>query len=160
LHDRLALLAAPTLAFALKEWQQGRLRPVAQPEEGISYAPPLRKEEVEIRWDRPPRSLLLQVRAFAPKPGAYTFYRGMRVKILKARIAADECGSRPPGAVLSLLEGGIRVAAGHSGSLLLQQLQPEGGKPVSASEFARGYRLRAGDCLGGQASPGPPDRPR
>lgn len=147
LHDRLALLAARTLSFALDQMRQGRLHPVDQPDEGVSYAPPLRKEEAQMLWDRPAQTLLLQVRALSPKPGAFAFYKGMRLKILKARIGKGQTPARPPGSVLDCEQGGIRVATGDSGSLVLLELQPEGGNPMQASAFARGQRLTTQDSF-------------
>jgi methionyl-tRNA formyltransferase len=148
LHDRLALLAARTLSQAFDYLQQGHLQPVDQPTDGVSHAPALRKEEARIIWDASPRALLLQVRALTPKPGAYTFFKGTRVKVLKAAIPAGETPPRPPGTVLTLEEKGIRVATGDSGSILLLEVQPEGGHLMQASEFARGQRLAGGDSLG------------
>jgi len=151
LHGRLALLAARTLSFALDEMRQGRLHPIDQPEEGVSYAPPVQKEEAHILWDRPAQTLLLQIRGLSPKPGAFAFYKGMRLKILKTRIGKGEMPPRPPGVVLAVDEEGIRVATGDSASLVLLKLQPEGGSLMQASEFARGHRLTAEDSFGGPA---------
>jgi methionyl-tRNA formyltransferase len=152
LHDRLALLAARTLSQALDEMCQRRIHPVEQPDEGVSYAPPLRKEEARILWDRPARALLLQIRALSPKPGAYTFYKAMRVKILKAKILKGDGPPRLPGAIVANEEEGVRVATGDSGSLLILELHPEGGRPMPPSEFFRGHRVTAEDFFGEPAS--------
>jgi methionyl-tRNA formyltransferase len=151
LHDRLALLAARTLSFAVDEMRLGRLHPVNQPPEGVSYAPPLRKEEAQILWDRPAQTLLLQIRGLSPKPGAFAFFKGRRLRILEARIGRAGMPNHPPGNVLGLEEGGIRLATGDSESLILLRLQPEGGSLMQASEFARGHSLTADDFFGGPA---------
>lgn len=148
LHDRLALLAARTLHEALEEWRHGRLHPVDQKEEETSYAPPLKKEEGLILWERPAPVLRHLIRALSPQPGAYTFWKGTRIKVLRAREEPDEGSALPPGTILAPGEEGIRVATG-SGSLSLLELQPEGRRLMDAAEFARGQRLSIGDCLGG-----------
>ncbi|HEX9920827.1 MAG TPA: methionyl-tRNA formyltransferase [Candidatus Methylomirabilis sp.] len=148
LHDRLALLAAQTLPRALEQLCQGQLRPVAQRDEEATYAPPLKKEESLIHWQWRAQALHHLIRALSPLPGAYTLWKGMRVKILRAGVQGDGGSSSPPGAVLALETDAIRVATG-SGSLLLLGLQLEGRRPMEAIEFARGQRLALGDAFGG-----------
>jgi len=147
LHDRLALLAALTLAQALEGLREGRLHPVPQREEEATYAPPLRKEEGLIRWERPAQALHHLIRALSPQPGAYTFWKGRRIKTLKAKAMEDGDSLPPPGSIVALESQAIRVATG-GGSLLLLEVQPEGRRSMHAGDFARGQRLKVGDFFG------------
>jgi len=148
LHDRLALVAARTLCQALERLRRGRLFPIDQRHEEATYAPPLKKEEGLILWERPVQLLHRLIRALSPHPGAYTFWKGRRIKILKAELTEDGAPDRPPGSILALEQEAIRVATG-SGSLLLLEIQPEGRRLMDAAEFARGQRLNVGDLFGG-----------
>jgi methionyl-tRNA formyltransferase len=147
LHDRLALLAAQTLSQALEGLRDGRLCPVAQPHEEATYAPPLQKEEGLISWERPAQVLHHLIRGLSPQPGAYTFWRASRIKVLRARAVGDGASVQLPGSILALDKEAIRVATG-SGSLLLLEVQPEGRRLMDAAEFARGQRINPGDFFG------------
>jgi methionyl-tRNA formyltransferase len=150
LHDRLSLLGAHALSVALEGLREGRLRPVAQQDEEATYAPPLRKEEGLILWEHPARELGHLIRALSPQPGAYTFWRGSRLKIRRAKVAEGDRSDRPPGSVLALEGAGIRVATGAgSGSLILLEVQPEGRRSMAGGEFARGQRMSPGDQFRG-----------
>ena len=72
LHDRLAALGAETVVEAVADWSSGRLAPVAQPADGVTYAAKIRKEEALIDWSRPAVEIARQVRAFNPWPVAET----------------------------------------------------------------------------------------
>jgi len=143
LHDRLALLGAEALGRALSEMERDNLHPVAQDHEQATYAPPLKKGEGVVAWERPAADLDRLIRAFSPRPGAYTSLGGRRVKILQARCGGGECGAAP-GTIIAVGAEGIRVATG-SGSLILLRVHPEGRRPQSAAEFARGQRIVPGD---------------
>lgn len=148
LHDRLALLGAQALGQALEKLHAGRLHPEDQLHPNATYAPPIQKEEGLIHWGRPAAELHNLIRALSPQPGAYTFCKGARIKILKAAPVEDEKPVQPPGAILGFEEEAIRLATG-SGSILVWELQPEGRRRMSAPEFARGQRLRVQDFFGG-----------
>jgi methionyl-tRNA formyltransferase len=76
-----------------------------------------------------------------------------RLKVQRALPVHRRTG--PPGTVLGVSPRGILVACG-AGALLLKQVQLEGKRQLSATEFARGIRLRAGQILGSR--PGEPDQ--
>jgi methionyl-tRNA formyltransferase len=77
LHDRLAQLGAELLVQTIPDYVAGKIPPVPQPAEGVSYAARLRKEDGRIDWSQPARVIWNRLRAFTPWPGAFTFWLGV-----------------------------------------------------------------------------------
>jgi methionyl-tRNA formyltransferase len=73
LHDRLAQLGAELLVQTIPDYVAGKIQPKAQPAEGASYAPKIKKEDGRIDWNQPARTIWNRLRAFTPWPGAFTF---------------------------------------------------------------------------------------
>lgn len=142
LHDRLARLGAQTLADGLGLLRAG-LRPVAtpQPGVGVSYAHKLEKAEARLDWTQPADALARKVRAFDPWPVAEGMLAGERVRIHEA-IAVSCAPPAAPGTVLLASRDGIDIACGD-GALRIRRLQREGGKPISAADWANAHRDHA-----------------
>ena len=138
LHDRLAQLGAHLLLDVLA--QLPTLEPVAQDDARVTYAAKLTREEARLDWARPAGQLALAVRAFHPWPMAWTRYQGEPLRILEARGCATGA-SASPGTVLAAGDDGIDVATGL-GVLRIMEVQAAGGRPMPASEFSHGRRLR------------------
>jgi len=140
LHDRLAALGAEALLEALEGLAGGELQPQPQPEEGVTYAEKLRKEEGQLDWSLPAEVLDRQVRAFHPWPGAWFEFQGERFKVLAATPVE---GDGPPGKVL---DRALTVACGE-GALQLTRLQRAGKAPMAAEALLRGFPVPAGTRL-------------
>jgi methionyl-tRNA formyltransferase len=149
LRRRLADLSADLLAeavdlFAMADGAPGGVENsglvVRTPQDHAcaTFAPPLRKEEAAITWASPATELLLRVRAFAPRPGAFCFDGATRVKVLAGRATdADLSTNSAPGTVLGTGDEGLRVACGR-GVLEITTLQPEGKRAMAATDYERG----------------------
>ena len=163
LLDTLAGLGAPLLIEGILALAAGE-RPVPQPQHGVTLAPKLRANDVELDWRASAEELDRRIRSVAPRPGAVTQLRGTRCKVAGTRVLvaaepsdAAEPGTpadidpaaRPvtPGTVLSIGSEGAVVACG-SGMLQVSRLQPAGRDWRSAEELARGRLLQPGDVLG------------
>jgi methionyl-tRNA formyltransferase len=131
LSGRLAVVGADLLQRTLDEWP--RIIPQPQDHAQATLAPILKKEDGLIDWSRPAREIANRVRGFQPWPGCYTFARGRKLAIWKARAAG---GSGAPGAIAS----GFRVGCGE-GLLEVMEVQPEGKKRMSAAAFLSGYQV-------------------
>lgn len=145
LHDQLADLGARMVVEALELAACGGLRPVRQPEDGVTYAHKIEKAEAAIDWSQPAQVLARRVRAFHPAPGVSTTLEGDALKLWRAEPVA---GSGAPGEVLRADAAGIVVGCGE-GALRVTELQRAGGKRLPAADFLRGTALAAGTRLGG-----------
>ncbi len=145
LTEKLSQLAVVALDRALRLHKEGKLTPVEQDHSQATYAPLLKKEDGFFTWDEPAYIIERKVRAFQLWPSAWTWYRGRILKLLKARSLKDEKNGKP-GEILAINKEGILVVTGQ-GQLLLQEVQLEGKKKISAFEFALGQRLKEKEIL-------------
>lgn len=137
LHDKLAALGGRMIVDALRKMAAGQLEAVPQPEEGVTYAAKISKEEAKLDFGLSAEALGRKVRAFNPFPGAHGQVNGVAVKIWQAEPVA---GKGEPGQVLAADAQGIVVACGE-GALRLDELQKPGGKRLAAAEFLKGFPL-------------------
>ena len=137
LHDKLAALGATMIVDALRRMEAGNLPATPQPEEGVTYAAKISKDEAKLDFTQPAIELWRKVRAFNPFPGAQGMVNGTAIKIWQAEPVE---GQGTPGQVLAADAAGIVVACG-TGALRLQQLQKPGGKRLAAAEFLKSFPL-------------------
>ena len=143
LHDRLAAMGAELLIETLPRWAAGEIVPQPQPEEGVTYAEKIGKEEGRIDWRQPAEAVSRQIRALSPWPGAYTFVEGERLKVLAARPEQGAAGAVPG----RVLDDELLIACGE-GALRLLRVQRPGKRPMAAAEMLRGRPVAAGTRLG------------
>jgi len=178
LTARLAEVGARVTVETLDALEAGAISPRPQPGDGASLAPKVTPAEAHLDWHAPAARVVHAVRAFTPAPGAWTTLRGRRLKVLEARVAAGPGEASPglPGArtargggavtaatpapvagapglapgEIRLDPGGALLAGAGGGMVELVRVQPDGRRPMSGAEFARGARLAAGERLGDQ----------
>ena len=135
LSARLALGGAELLATHLGPLQRGDREGVAQEESMVTWAPRLVVAEARLDFDQPVEQVVRAIRAFCPRPGAHTTWRGKRFKILRARPVP---GRLEPGH-LEIDETGVRVGT-VTGCLALRTVQPEGRRAMDALSWVRGVK--------------------
>ncbi|MFU8820638.1 MAG: methionyl-tRNA formyltransferase [Gammaproteobacteria bacterium] len=139
LRGRLAALCATLLRNTLPEIVAGRLAPQPQDDACATYAGKLDPAGAELDWGGDATQLARKVRAYSPRPGAWTTWRGERLKLHRA-VPLAEPGTKPgieAGRVWRAGAEGIDVAAG-AGSVRVLELQPPGGRVMSARDFLNG----------------------
>ncbi|RLC81162.1 MAG: methionyl-tRNA formyltransferase [Chloroflexi bacterium] len=142
LEERLARLGADLLLETLPAYLAGKLAPQPQPEDGVTYAERICKQDGLLDWSLPAVELDRRVRAFTPWPSAFTTWRGKRLKVLRAAPLPDWQGEALPGAVVALADG-VAVATGK-GALRLEKVQLAGKRSMDIAAFLCGQR----DCVG------------
>jgi len=113
--------------------------PVAQAEDGVTYATKIDKAETRLDFARPADAVERQVRAFNP-PGAWFEAGGERVRVLEAAMAD---GSGAPGTVI---DGELTIACG-AGAIQPILVQRAGRGVMSADELLRGFAIPVGTRL-------------
>jgi len=140
LHDKLAAMGAQMMVKVLRKMEHGVVEAVPQPEQGVTYANKILKEEAALDFTQPAREISRKIRAFNPFPGAHGEVNGTVVKLWGAEVL-DGGSSAAPGQVIAAdAQHGIIVACGE-GTLRLTQLQKPGGKRLPAAEFIKGFPL-------------------
>jgi methionyl-tRNA formyltransferase len=143
LHDALSLRGADLLIKTLHVLAHGKLNPVPQPAEGVTYAKKITKEECRIDWKEDAADIHNKIRALAPRPGASFEYRGEVIKALASELLPTSA-SAPPGTVLDDV---LTIACGR-GALNLRVLQRPGKQAMSAEETLRGFPILMHTMLG------------
>ena len=143
-HDALMNLGAAAIVADLQQLKtEGRLKSVKQPEEGVTYAQKLSKEEARVDWNESAAVIERKIRAFNPVPAAWVEYQGKPMKIWRAEVVAQQGKA---GEVLSCSADGLVVACGEN-ALNITELQPAGGRRMNIAAFAAGRSVEAGTKL-------------
>ncbi len=136
----LSTLGADLLLATLPDYLSGKLTPTPQPEEGVTYAPMLKKEDGRLDFTRPAQELERRVRAMNPWPGAWMEYNGKPLKVQKAR-AGTLFTSMVQSPGTRLLAGNLPAVMTSNGALFLEEVQPPGKKPMDGRSFLAGGRV-------------------
>ena len=133
--EKLSTLGADLLNETLPDHLSGKLKPTPQPEEGVTYAPMLKKEEGQLDFTQDVNELERRVRAFNPWPGAFLDFDGASLKVHRARAEAGDASAGQRLVVQNQPAVGAR-----GGVLILEVVQPPGKKPMSGKSFLAGAR--------------------
>ena len=146
LHDKLAAAGGRAIVATLATLgRDGRLDARPQAGDNATYAAKIDRDEAIIDWNASAQKIDRAVRAFNPVPGAGTRFEGMVLKIWDAEPASGRFGT--PGTILRADATGILIACGE-GALLVRELQPAGGRRMSAAAFLAGHPVAANAQVG------------
>jgi len=145
LLERLSQAGARLLVATLDGIESGELVPVRQPADGITYAHKLTVDDGRVVWSAAAVHVDRQIRACTPDPGAWTTFRGERVKLDPIRPLQPAAAGRPlaPGE-LAVEKRTVLVGTG-TGPMQLGTLQAQGKRRMPAPDWARGVRARSGE---------------
>ena len=145
LLGRLAVSGAGLLVATLDGIADGSLRAEPQPAEGISLAPRIETADARVDWALPAHVVDRRVRGVTPAPGAWTTWRGDRLRLAPVEPLASSLALGP--GELSIGPTGVLVGTGR-GAVRLTEVQPAGKRMLPAADWARGARPAAGERLG------------
>ncbi len=137
LHDALARLGADLMLRALAALERGSLTLTPQPQQGITYAEKIDKNETHIDWANPWQTVHDHIRGLSPFPGAWFELDGVRVRALRSTRGK---GSGLPGTVL---DDRLTIAC-REGAVQLTQVQRAAKQPMNVDDFLRGTPVKAG----------------
>jgi methionyl-tRNA formyltransferase len=140
LTGALSRLGADLMARALGALERDQVQQTAQPEDGVTYAKKILKDEARIDWTKSAREIDCHIRGLSPWPGAWTGAGGERLKVLYAEPAA---GNGAPGTVIG---DDLTIACGD-GALRLTRVQRAGGKAMDAADLLKGFAVPRGTLL-------------
>lgn len=141
LHDRLAALAAEMIPAVVAGIAAGTATATPQPEDGVTYAHKLRREEGRLDFAEPAALVERRLRALNPWPGCWTGYEGERLTLLEGEVVGGPAAE--PGTVVALP---LTVACGEA-ALRVTRIQRAGRKPMTAEELRRGFPIPLGARL-------------
>ena len=146
----LALLGADLLLAVVDDLAAGRSTARPQDHEQATLAPRLSREDGVVNWHNAAADIHNQVRGLHPWPHAFSYLKGSRYAILRSSVVEyPEAGrGAHPGEIVETAKDRLIVAAGGGTALGLDELQPEGKRPLSTRAFLAGHRLKQGDVFG------------
>jgi methionyl-tRNA formyltransferase len=143
---RLAVTGARLLVATLDGIEAGTLVPEPQPAEGISLAPRIETADAQVDWSLPPHVVDRRVRGVTPAPGAWTTWRGERLRL--GPVLPQPSVNHLPAGQVEVSRDGVLVGT-HGGAVRLTDVQPAGKRMVAAEDWARGARPGPGERMGG-----------
>ena len=141
LETTLAQVGADLLMQTLGALGRGDCPRLPQDPSEVTLSPSLPPDTGLLDWTRPARELHNLVRGVTPKPGAYTFWQGKRLKVWKTEVV--ESSAAEAGVIETIGASGITISTSKD-ALRLLEVQPESKGRMDAGSWARGARLASG----------------
>ncbi|MBR2913536.1 MAG: methionyl-tRNA formyltransferase [Oscillospiraceae bacterium] len=141
LHDRLSALGAELITKALQEIKDGTITPEVQDDALSCYAAMITKDMSALDFTKPAAQLHRTICALS----GFTTLEGKRFKAFRSRIGENK-DAAAAGTILDPQT--LLVQCGEGTTLYLTEVQTEGGKRLSTSDFVRGKKLEKGQKFG------------
>ena len=141
----LAAVGAELMVETLAGLAEGTLIGRKQDEAQATLAPILTREDGAIDFSRTARQIYDRWRGFEPWPGAHTRLRGKKLIVHRMHVGAEdgiEAG------VLRVARDEMAVGCGSGSSVVFDEVQMEGKRRMSATEFLHGFQMRSGERVG------------
>ena len=145
LQLRLAEMGAMALIEALTLIDIGRAIETPQNDALATYAGKVGRGEARVDWTKDAATVSRIIRAYDPRPGAFTQAASGEVKLFGARLA-PRTAERPPGEVLTIDGDGLTVACG-TGAVRIAAVHPAGKRRIAPAEWSRGRGISVGERL-------------
>ncbi|MFY9288112.1 MAG: methionyl-tRNA formyltransferase [Alphaproteobacteria bacterium] len=140
LHDQLMQLGSSMITRAIDDLAAQKIKPIPQPEMGVTYAAKLTRSEGKIDWSKPASEIERQIRGLQPWPGCFFMLGNEAIKVLAAETV------RQSGTAGTLLSDDLTIACGQE-AVRLTLVQRSGKNPIDGASFLRGQRLPIGQSL-------------
>lgn len=153
LNKRLSNLSAEIINDLLKEVKNGKIKRIPQEKQLATYTKKMSKEDGEIIWGDKGEKIYNLIRGTIPYPGAFTYYKGRKLKITMARFLYNyqnelKLDFATAGEVVKIEKNAILISTGDKGIIKILKVIPSGAKEMSAQQFVNGYKIKVGDILG------------
>ncbi|MDI7259444.1 MAG: methionyl-tRNA formyltransferase [Thermodesulfobacteriota bacterium] len=142
LQEKLSSSGAQLLTETIERMKAGNISPLPQDHSKATYAPPIKKEDGRIDWNKGAEEIDRQVRAFNPWPGAFTGWENRLLKIYHGEVRKGRPQGKA-GAVVWVGSDFIEVETGRD-SFLIKEVQPEGKRRMSVRDFLSGHCIPVG----------------
>ena len=144
-HDKLSALGGEIITRTIDKLLDGTLVRTKQNDDEATYAPPIKKEDGRIDWNKPAEDIHNLVRGMNPFPGAFTLKDDEVLKIFTTGKCTEKGTDEKPGTVIGISdEGNIEVACGDGKVLEIRELQAAGGKRLAAKAYLNGHPISKG----------------
>jgi len=145
---RLSELGATALIEALALMDAGAIDERPQDDARATYAKKIERDDARVDWTQPASVVARRIRAYDPRPGAWSRVHGVDTRLFGARPVAGRAGPPGlPGAVLDVDNAGAVIACGD-GAVVIREVHPAGRKRMTVAEWVRGHGVAVEDQWG------------
>ena len=146
-YDNLAEIGAKLIITTLDSLFSNQLVPLQQNHKNATYAAKVSSDDCLIHWHNSAEIIHNQIRAYTPRPGAYTSFQNKRVKLFNSEIMLKDPSSILLPREIHYDNSCLQVGTG-SGIIHIHEIQLEGKKRMPVSQFIEGFPQLQGDCFG------------
>jgi methionyl-tRNA formyltransferase len=153
LMEKLSLIGAELLSETLKNLH--KIKPRKQNHELATYAPILKKEDGKIDWQMKASDIANRIRGFQPFPNCFTYYKGKKLIIWKAKALDNEdelkisdYESAEVGSVIKRSNDNLLVICGNKTLLKIEELQLESKRKMTVKDFLNGFKIEEKEKFG------------
>lgn len=149
LFDRLSALGKELLIDTLPDLLAGKITPIIQDEEKVTFSPNIKPEEEIIDWTKEAQEVDCQVRGMRPWPGAYTIIDDIRVKIWDTTVLEEKTSGKP-GVINRIEKSALIISCGNHTAIQINELQPAGKSRMTTMAYLTGIgsQLTIGEKVG------------
>ncbi len=146
LSERMSEMGADLLLETLNRLKENSLLPQEQDHSLASLAPKIKEKDCRINWGQSAEIIHNQIRGLGPFPGAFTYWKGIRLRILKSCVI-HSTEKKNPGSVVHCNKKQLIIQSGD-GNVELLKIQREGKKIMETPDFLNGADITIGDTFG------------
>jgi methionyl-tRNA formyltransferase len=144
--NKLFPLGIDALMEAVDLIKNGRAPKIPQDNSLATYEPPCDDKVASIDWGKPGQEVYNLIKGCDPRPGAYSTFKGEKVRFYKAKFISSEA-EKAPGKVINITQTEVMIAL-NGGVLKVGKMKGERGEKMNAAEFVHQVNLKAGMSLG------------
>ena len=136
--SKLSFLGADLVIKTLDDLSQNKIKPIKQDGDKATFAPKISVQDCKINWSNPALMIHNQIRAFSPKPGAFTFYKNKRVKLFGSKVLQNLHHTRLLPGEIEHANSFFKIGTGTD-PIQINNIQFEGKKKLPVDQFILGF---------------------
>jgi len=144
--NKLFPMGVDAMVEAVELIKKGKAARIPQDDSKATYEPPCDDRVASVSFEKSIKDIYNLIRGCDPQPGAYTSFKGKRVRFYEAKMSSSAI-HKQPGEIVSIEEGSIQIAV-EGGMIQIGKLRVDKGEKVGPAEFAKSIGAAVGDRLG------------
>lgn len=140
LNDLLKAFGADLMAATLVRFAKGERSLTPQNHAETTHAPKIEPDERLIDWSQNMDVIDQKIRGLSPAPGAYTYFRGKRIMLLRSSMGGFEVEEMSPGSIVNVRSNYMEVQCGN-GTVAIYEVKPEGKNAMNCGDWTKGMRI-------------------
>ena len=144
--NALSPMGIEAIKEAVELIKEGKAPRIPQDESKATYDPPCDDRVASIDFEKSIHGVYNLIRGCDPQPGAYTSFKGKKVRFYDARMEPSESGKKP-GEILAIEKENLHIAV-RGGMIKIGKVRVDKGEKIGPMEFVQSVNLKVGDELG------------